>query len=57
MKQDYIRIRLNAEDKMLIETNAKKKDMSMSEYIRYLVRKDSGIYSDSYIRGKDKNEK
>lgn len=40
-KSEYIRIRLSEIDKELIRAAAEKNQMSMSEYIVWLVRKDS----------------
>ena len=40
MKDTYIRVRLSERDKELIRQGAEAKQMSMSEYLIYLVRLD-----------------
>lgn len=41
MKNDYIRIRLSERDKEQIKKRSEELQMTMSEYIIYLVRKDA----------------
>lgn len=41
MKTEYIRIRLSERDKETIKTKAEELQMTMSEYILYLIRKDN----------------
>lgn len=41
IKNQYIRIRLSDRDRELIEKGATEKQMTMTEYILYLVRKDA----------------
>lgn len=41
MKDEYIRIRLSSKDKELIRDRAEQEQMSMSEYIVNLVRRDA----------------
>lgn len=49
MKTTYIRIRLSENDKESIRKGAEKKQMSMSEYIVYLVRKEEILEQTEYI--------
>lgn len=41
MKNEYIRFRLSEREKELIKNRSKELDMTMSEYIMYLVRLDT----------------